>query len=307
VKRILCATDLSPRCESAVHRAGMVAQQHGARLALLHVIDAAQTSRLREQEQERATARLRSRTAPPLWPFETAPTIEVRAGQVAKVIRDVAEESGADLIVLGARRRRAVRDACIGTTGERVLRTCGCATLQVNRDPTSTYRNVLLALDSSAVSARAVQMAESFVLGDDARVSVIHAFAPPYEGKLTEAGVSEAAIARHSMQWGRSARAQIAALLEETGSNPDRFDIIVDNAAPLAAITQAVERSDPDLLIIGTRGPSLLRRLFLSNIASSVLREMKCDVLVASLECKDKRATSRSSRTYECVHAKIAL
>jgi nucleotide-binding universal stress UspA family protein len=197
------------------------------------------------------------------------------------VIGHVAEESGADLIVLGARRRRAVRDAFIGTTGERILRTCGCAILQVNRDPTSTYRNVLLALDSSAVSAPAVQMAEAFVLGDGARVSVIHAFQPPYEGKLAQAGVSEVAIARYSMQWGRSARTQIAALLEENGSNPDRFDIVVDNAAPLAAITQAVERSDPDLLIIGTRAPRLLRRLFLSSIASSVLREMQCDVLVA--------------------------
>jgi nucleotide-binding universal stress UspA family protein len=124
-------------------------------------------------------------------------------------------------------------------------------------------------------------MAEAFVLGDGARVSVIHAFQPPYEGKLAQAGVSEVAIARYSMQWGRSARTQIAALLEENGSNPDRFDIVVDNAAPLAAITQAVERSDPDLLIVGTRAPGLLRRLFLSSIASSVLREMQCDVLVA--------------------------
>jgi universal stress protein family protein len=111
-----------------------------------------------------------------------------------------------------------------------------------------------------------------------------------YEGKLAQAGVSEAAITRYAMQWGRSARAQIAALLEENGSNPGRFDIASDSAAPLAAITQAVERSDPDLLIIGTRGLSLLRRPFLSSIANSVLREMQCDVLVAPLECRDKCA-----------------
>jgi nucleotide-binding universal stress UspA family protein len=73
---------------------------------------------------------------------------------------------------------------------------------------------------------------------------------------------------------GRAAQAQIAALLEDSGSNPDRLETVVNRASPLAAITRAVERSDPDLLIVGTRGPGVLRRLFLSSIASSVLREM---------------------------------
>ena len=72
MKRILCATDLSPRCEGAVHRAGMLAQQHGAQLALLHVLDPVL---FLEQEQEHVIARLRSQAAPPLWPFEATPTI----------------------------------------------------------------------------------------------------------------------------------------------------------------------------------------------------------------------------------------
>lgn len=83
---------------------------------------------------------------------------------------------------------------------------------------------------------------------------------------------SAAPLARYSM--GRAAQAQIAAFLEDSGSNPDRFEIVVNKASPLAAITRAVERSDPDLSIVGTRGPGLLRRLFLSSIASSVLREI---------------------------------
>ena len=61
MKRILCATDLSPRCEGAVHRAGMLAQQYGAQLALLHVLDPVL---LLEPEQEHVIARLRSQAAP---------------------------------------------------------------------------------------------------------------------------------------------------------------------------------------------------------------------------------------------------
>lgn len=174
MKRILCATDLSPRCEGAVHRAGMLAQQYEAQLALLHVLDPVL---FLEQEQEHVIARLRSQAAPPLWPFEATPTIEVRTGPVANVIRNVAEEAGAELIIMGAQRRRAVGDAVVGTTVERVLRSSGPAVLLVNGDPLNTYRNVLLALDASPASARAIQIAESLFLGDGARASVVHAYA----------------------------------------------------------------------------------------------------------------------------------
>ena len=277
MKRILCATDLSPGCEGAVHRAGMLAQQHGAQLALLHVLDPVL---FLEQEQEHVIARLRSQAAPPLWPFEATPTIEVRTGPVANVIRNVAEEAGAELIIMGAQRRRAVGDAVAGTTVERVLRSSGPAVLLVNGDPLNTYRNVLLALDPSPASARAVQIAESLFLGDGARASVVHAYVSPYEGMLAHAGVSDLAIARYSEHWRREARVQIVALLGNVSADANRYDIVLQSAAPFATITKAVERNNPDLVIVGTRGLGRLRRMLLGSVANRVLREMQCDVLV---------------------------
>src|SRR5689334_22673147 len=65
--QIVCATDLLPRSEAAVERAGILADDLAADLTLLHVVAPSESGRALEQALQHAQSRLRARARPPLW------------------------------------------------------------------------------------------------------------------------------------------------------------------------------------------------------------------------------------------------
>jgi len=104
MKEILYATDFSPESLSALPFAMSMAQEHQARLTLLHVVGAAKVGELVHAEQfaESTLRRLRA-----LVPVEAQswcePNYRVEHGPEADKIMEVANALGSDLIVLGVR------------------------------------------------------------------------------------------------------------------------------------------------------------------------------------------------------------
>jgi nucleotide-binding universal stress UspA family protein len=104
MKEILYATDFSPESLAALPFAVSLAQEHQARLTLLHVVGQAKVGELVHAEQY-ADSTLRRLRA--LVPAEAEPWCEancrVEHGPEAEKIMEVAIALGADLIVLGVR------------------------------------------------------------------------------------------------------------------------------------------------------------------------------------------------------------
>ena len=104
MKEILYATDFSPESLSAVPYALSLAQEHQARLTILHVLGKEEVGELVHARNyvESTLRRLRE-----LVPVEVQPWCELRfrveQGPVAEKILEVAIALGADLIVLGVR------------------------------------------------------------------------------------------------------------------------------------------------------------------------------------------------------------
>jgi universal stress protein E len=144
MKRLLCATDLLPKSESAVDRAGILAHESDADLSLLHVVSPTTSHRILEQSLQIAIARMKSR---------------VRA----------------DVLIVGPHEKRGLVDALEGTIAQKVLSARKCALLMVQRPADSGYNNALLALDLSAESGAVVRAAESVLRNSMARATVVHA------------------------------------------------------------------------------------------------------------------------------------
>jgi len=104
MKEILYATDFSPESLSALPYALSLAQEHQARLTILHVVEEHKTGELVHAENyvESELRRLRE-----LVPSDAKswcePNFRVEKGPVAEKILEIAVALGADLIVLGAR------------------------------------------------------------------------------------------------------------------------------------------------------------------------------------------------------------
>lgn len=280
MKRILVALDLSGRSRRALRRGVGLARQFGAEVTALHVADD-------DLPDEMVAAECRSAEAAIGEQLEAAgakglapePAIVARAGDPFRTIADEADRIEADLIVMGAHRKRLLGDMFTGTTIERVMRVGGRPVLMVNTDSEAPYGNVLAAVDLSDASANAVQTARRLGLLEPAHGTVVHGFIPLGEGMMYYAGVERERVDEHVTASAAEARAAIRAFLRNIGVEELADVLLIEKGGPFEAIENGVATIRPDLVVIGTRGHSGLKQVLLGSVASQVLRKIECDIL----------------------------
>jgi nucleotide-binding universal stress UspA family protein len=273
-KRILCATDLSPRAQRAVARAVLLANQQDAQLVLLHVMDdyigCVDAARAELAEQLAATGSS----------LHHEPSMQVRAGKCADTIATVASETDAEIILIGARKR--IRQApLISSTAERVVDLAGRPTLIVNRDARTHYAAVVIAADVSHVFTRVMRTASSLRLLEAQTVSVVHGFESAYRGPLYADGFDARARRRNMEEWERAARAKLLLSFDAAGVESGRFDIVFQHARPVRAMQRLIRSEQPELLILGTQDRSPFNRVPTTSTSYDALRTIECDILLA--------------------------
>lgn len=278
--RLLAVTDLLPKSESAIDRAGLLADELGAELSLLHVVSPVASERVLEQSLQIAIGRMKSRVRSPLWHAETTPDVVVRAGNPARVILDTVTRESPDLVIMGPHERRGVVDALQGTIAEKLVSARHCPVLVVQQDAKAAYRNILLALDVAAGSRAAVRAAERVVLREGAQATVIHARESADHAVLQVADVDGAEVELRLNSSPGAAAVAMNELLEQESAEPRRYEVVVTQGNPLPTILRAIGKRQPDLLVMGTRGDGRMRRAVLGSVANQLLRAAPCDILI---------------------------
>jgi nucleotide-binding universal stress UspA family protein len=277
--QLLAATDFSTRSQRAVRRAGLLAQEHGAELALVHVVDDDQPQDLvaletREaerilNEQIKVVAELQGVTCRPL----------VACGDPFDGILRTARSIEPDLIVMGAHRKQLLLDIFVGTTIERVIRMGSWPVLMVNREGQEPYRNVLAAIDMSEPSGDAIRTAKALRIAGDAQLAVVHAFHALGKGKMFVAGLSKETIDEHVVEERERARTELIAFLHANGVEVYGPALFVEEGSPFEVISSAVSRFRPELLIVGTHGRTGLAKAVLGSVSEEALRSLEIDIL----------------------------
>jgi universal stress protein E len=258
--RILCATDLQPKSESALDRAGMLARELGVGLSVVHVIGQVESASMFEEEVERASVQMICRTKPPSWAYGVPPSILMRSGSRAGMLIDTSRELEAGLLVLGTPRQRTLWEAFAGSLAERVLRKVDCPLLIVRRMPLGPYRRILVAVDWSSESAQVVRSAERIAGAPGAQTTLVHSCSPSRV---------------------KGARERIEALLESASQDAGRYCVVFESApSAVGALTNVVRRLNPDLLVLGTRRRGTLERALFGSTANRMLMTRTPDVLV---------------------------
>jgi nucleotide-binding universal stress UspA family protein len=151
VKTILHPTDFSKEAGYAFDEAWVVARRSGARLVVLHVERPPLTTLggtagipplPTEYEREEAAQALK-RIQPPVIGVFVEHRME--RGEPAPVILGVAEEIGADLIVMGTHGRTGFRRLLMGSVAEQVVRKAPCPVLTMKAPPEAGSEIPLLA------------------------------------------------------------------------------------------------------------------------------------------------------------------
>lgn len=289
IRSVLAATDLSGPARHAVARAAAIAGHSGACLGLQHVVGtgaldalrhlfASQPGDLQQRLLDKAREELHALVAELCPAHGTSADIHLSAGSVLAEITAHADARDADLLVLGAHGASRVRDLMIGSTTERVLRKSVRPLLVVRQTTPDAYRRVLIPVDFSPRSLRAIHLSRA--LAPRAELVLLHAFEVPFEGRLRAAGVNREELDDLYTHARREADARMETLIAGAGLATDAMKpVVVQGEASLHILDQA-RLHDCELIVIGKRGQGLLEELLLGSVTRHVLARAQVDVLV---------------------------
>lgn len=275
--RILVATDFSPRSQRAVRRAGILAGQGRGDVVLLHVVDggeARETARDLREAQRMTVEQVA--VVPELVGVECRP--RVVAGRLPDAVCDAAAADRADLIVVGASRRAAARGS--GRTVRSLIRAAPCPVLVVHRSASGPYAGVMVPVDLSDASARALRSVASLGLADHARVTVVHAFEALGKPKLSGFSVPREQVERYVESWRSTFAEEVEAFLEASGLVGRDWSRRVEEGRPDEVIAGLAARMSSGLLVMGTHARTGIGKALRGSVTEAVLAAGGADVLV---------------------------
>ena len=277
MKKFLIATDLSPRSDRALNRALALTDEFGAKLTVLHVVDEDLPASVADQLMEEAKSAIDDH-------LDTYPTLK-RNDILRKVVfgigfKDILEEANkveADLIIMGTHREGSLSDLFLGTTVERVIRRGNDPVLVVKDRVKGPYRRVLVGVDFSVYSRRAVEFAIQFV--PKGEIHVVHAFDVPFKRFLSARSAPNEVSKKHRQQMDAMLEGEIQAFLASLPSLPKSLNRILQEGSVREVMADQVRQLRPDLLVVGTHGRTGMAHAFLGSTALDLLSDPPCDVL----------------------------
>ena len=265
--RVLVATDLSPGSDHALSRALALASTNKASVRVVHVHDGAASGEELATIRQRLLARSRDQGLP-----GAGVEVEFRSGPPAERILDVAGSFMADLIVIGAHGRMRLRDAWLGTTATRLLRSAHAPLLVVHARDVHPYRRILAAVDDTSAAVTVLGLAGQ--LSSAIEVFAVHAFHVPYEAYAEVIAPREEIRTDHE----RAIDSIVCKVAPDVSTL--HFESIVEEGDVLSVIASAAKRVSPDLLLLGTHGRRGLARILFGSTAEAALAYFDIDMLI---------------------------
>ena len=206
--------------------------------------------------------------------------LEVRLGWAPEALAITAEELGAELVVVGAHRKRVNPTDELGNTCSAIVRKTHVPVLIWRPVINDTDKTILAALDllegSAPVAATGARYADYF----GARLLLLHAIPSTLHGYLR--AVSTAPKVEEAMRdLQREARRDALARIPDDLRDQVPTQVAIVRGRPVVShILNTAETESADLIVIGKyHAPGLVARVLLGGITSAIIQKANCSVL----------------------------
>jgi nucleotide-binding universal stress UspA family protein len=286
--RVVVAIDFTKHCRIALKEAAHRAAEDHSEVFAVHVMDEFLMEELkRAQSTDRVT--IRKEWEQKLIHFiaeaglhaSTNIRVEVRIGRPFDELVEACRVRQADLLVMGAKGSRSDPNR-IGVIAAKCIRHAPVDVLVVRQDAQGPFKRVIACVDFSENSAKAVQCALHIAHQDGASVEALFvyqsaiAMALDYGGMIAPAvtGADPEALAN----WHKDMEAFIAPLKRSDSDVPLKL-VVKERVNIREAILDQVNETHADLVVLGTRGKSGLRELFIGTTAEKIIQNAPCSIL----------------------------
>jgi nucleotide-binding universal stress UspA family protein len=261
-----------------------------ARLELLHVIDLPELpgplralARGREQVLLAARDGARRRLEE-LRDLAGSPRVEthIREGKPATEILRLANETGADLIVVGEQGPVRGVGALLGSTAERVLFGSRVPVLVARKVGDAPPSRLLIGIDSSEVSGQLLAWTRALLARFDATAVLLNVVDRLLLFDELTGPPDARALRRLEEEAIDSMRDWLDTTVREAGLPAGRVRTKVLVGDPSYEIIAEAGRQGADLVLIGSKGGDVARTPMIGRIINRVVRSAPCSVLVVT-------------------------
>lgn len=267
ITRVLAGTDGSARAEEAVRQAARLASAVGAELEVAFVVD---SGRPHVGDVERSAEAALERASTIAAGIGIRADARVLAGDPASTLVGEAAEEGAGLICVGPDAGVMGVAFRVGQVAAHVLREASTSVL-IARPAGDTFpTSIACGVDGSEGSTRTAAFAADIAAAARAELRLIHVI-PVFRG--------------HDSEWTLDVGEKSPPELEPSVAAATASGVVpireMAMGRPEHALVKVAERDATDLLVVGHRGVSGVRRVLLGSVSEYCSHHARCSVLVA--------------------------
>lgn len=296
-RKILVATDFSDNARAAFTQGMWLGETFGGEVTLAHVL-----TNLRQAIAalpysarwelifgdidvfERAVrAESQARLNSMVEPFRSRCSsikVETLLGKPALALIHAVQSEGHEVVVVGTRGMSAMKQFLMGSTSRQLIRECPAAVWVTKDGGHWPPRRILVAVDFSELSLRALQQASHLAKSAGAILDVLHVI--EMSEVLSDFGAVPRPNVRDS-EVGRDienqAHERLKTLTSSAGLLPDRVALHVEWGAAGELIVSNSRLWQNDLIVMGTCGRVGIAGFMVGNTAEQVLQDCDCSVL----------------------------
>lgn len=200
------------------------------------------------------------------------------SGDAAESIILTAEESRADLVIVGQRGMTATPSFLLGGVSQKVATYAPCSVLVV-KDPMAKLDRILLAVDGSDAAHRAVEFLARCPFKGPVEVRVVTVWPSP---RSETWGIPVGTAGRSELKQVVEDKGQelLRTITGECARESHRVTTELLHGDPAFAILDAAVRHRAQMIMIGSRGMKAIKRFLLGSVSEKVLVHAPCSVLI---------------------------
>lgn len=275
--RILAASDLSAQSSRALQRAFQVAADSHSQLKIIHVgnagdLELARTQLAAEMERNRAWSGLEA-------------SVEVVAGDPKAEVAGLAEGWGADLVVMGAHHpERRKPGSFAHTLAGDTLQCLGRPLLLAEAPVDGSHGTAVIGVDFSIFSRTAIRATARFA--PRAMLHLVHAYHVPFQSWMLGKGYAEDFAYGERLEFDAFIAEEMAAQRERAiaaGIPVGTIQTHVRAGDAAETLRAMVQETKATLAVVGTHGRTGIAKLLLGSVASDLVDDPPCDILVVPM------------------------
>ena len=286
IKRVLVGIDAQSQqvgktANLALQQAEAIASLTGARVTLLHCLEDKNLGESPPSADSRAqqARTLLEKIAEPLVTAGIPCEIEVCEGDASTQVLRLIREKNIDLLIVGKRTQQETDGRPLGSVSLEVIRYAPCLVSVVRPAAKPIPETVVAATDGGPMGDRVLEAAAKIASIHSATLHALHAVQIGMEIQMegTEAERQFVAEQRESVR-------QSARMAAERAGFSGRLEVHAGVSTPDQAVSEAVERLKPDVVVLGTVSRTGIPGILVGNTAEQLLSSLDCSLLVEKPE-----------------------